>query len=321
MPLFFAREPEENICKKYLWKNLLYIFNFNLDEECLAHAWYLATDLQMYIFTPLILIPLAMNPVFGWIIACLLLFLSTAANIVTVYVKDYPATQGFFGPAKMPYKDIIVYDRLIYYAAWIRCQIYIMGLLVGWVLQKYKRIRINSLLNLACWALGAAFMLTDIFGLFHYFRGHQLPIFWRAAYSSLSKPAWGLGLTWLIVSCYYGYGGPINQFMSWNIWVPLGRLSYCAYLVHYSIITYVFALEKNPMFFSSIWQILFNYFIPVVAITGVFALLLSAMVEVPVGKLEMLLLKPKAQIKSTNKKTEPSWEIQNGFVKNSDTHF
>uniref|UniRef100_A0A914XX72 Nose resistant-to-fluoxetine protein N-terminal domain-containing protein n=1 Tax=Panagrolaimus superbus TaxID=310955 RepID=A0A914XX72_9BILA len=107
MPLFFTKNPEENICKKYLWKNLLYIFNFNLDQECLAHAWYLATDLQMYIFTPLILIPLAINPVFGWIIATILLLLSTTANIVTVYVKDYPATQAFFGPGKMSYNDIM----------------------------------------------------------------------------------------------------------------------------------------------------------------------------------------------------------------------
>lgn len=130
-------------------------------------------------------------------------------------------------------------------------------------------------------------MLTVVFGLFHYFRGHQLPLFWRAAYSSLSKPAWALGLTWIVGSCYYGYGGPINRFMSWNIWVPLGKLSYCAYLVHYPIITYVFALEKNPMYFSSIWQILYNYFVPVVAITGVFALLLAALVEVPVGKVRL----------------------------------
>lgn len=107
MPLFFTREPEEDICKKYLWKNLLYIFNFNLDEECLAHSWYLATDLQMYLFTPLILVPLAINPIFGWISALLLLFLSTAANVITVYVKKYPATQAFFGPGKMPYEDIM----------------------------------------------------------------------------------------------------------------------------------------------------------------------------------------------------------------------
>lgn len=26
--------------------------------------------------------------------------------------------------------------------------------------------------------------------------------------------------------------GPINAFMSWHIWIPLGRLSYSGYLIH-----------------------------------------------------------------------------------------
>ena len=127
-------------------------------------------------------------------------------------------------------------------------------------------------------------MLTVLFGLYHYFRGRQLPIFWRAAYSALSKPAWALGLTWIVVSSYYGYGGPINRFMSWNIWVPLGKLSYCAYLVHYPLINYIFGLEKNAIYFSSLWQIILNFVVPVIACTAVLALLLSALVEVPIGK-------------------------------------
>src|SRR5689334_1260797 len=29
----------------------------------------------------------------------------------------------------------------------------------------------------------------------------------RAMYSAFSKPAWALCLSWIIVSCFYGYGG------------------------------------------------------------------------------------------------------------------
>uniref|UniRef100_A0A914NYM0 Acyltransferase 3 domain-containing protein n=1 Tax=Panagrolaimus davidi TaxID=227884 RepID=A0A914NYM0_9BILA len=143
---------------------------------------------------------------------------------------------------------------------WIRCQVNIMGIIVGWILQRHKRIKIHPIINIGGWILGLSMMLASLFGLFHYFNGHQLLLFWMATYSFLSKPAWELGLTWLIVSCYYGYGGPINQFMSWNIWVPLGRLSYCAYLVHLPIAIYIFGLEQNEIYFSSIWQIISNYF-------------------------------------------------------------
>uniref|UniRef100_A0AC35EUY7 Nose resistant-to-fluoxetine protein N-terminal domain-containing protein n=1 Tax=Panagrolaimus sp. PS1159 TaxID=55785 RepID=A0AC35EUY7_9BILA len=304
MPLFFSPvQAPYDPCKKFLWKNMLYIFNFNNSELCLGQTWYLATDMQIFVLTPIILIPLALYPIIGWAFAILLLILSTAGNVITIYENNFPPTVTFFGADALtdPIKTMN-YIKLVYYAAWIRCQIYIMGLLVGWVLQKYKDIRINAILNFFFWAIGASIMLTVLFGLYHYNQGNPLSLFWRAAYSALSKPAWGLGLTWLIVSCYYGYGGPINQFMSWNIWVPLGRLSYCAYLVHYPLISYVYGLEKNAIYFSTL--------------TFAFALILSVMVEVPAGKLETLLLRPKSIGKNYKKDDGPSWEITKNEGKN-----
>uniref|UniRef100_A0AC35F8E5 Nose resistant-to-fluoxetine protein N-terminal domain-containing protein n=1 Tax=Panagrolaimus sp. PS1159 TaxID=55785 RepID=A0AC35F8E5_9BILA len=308
MPLLLGPGPAPyDPCTKFLWKNMLYIFNFNTSEICMGQAWYLATDMQMYVATPVILIPLALFPIAGWGIAIGLLILSTAANVITVYHYNFPPTGSLFGPDAIS-TDINReqnYFKLIYYAPWIRCQIYIMGLLVGWIL------------NLFLWIIGASLMLTALFGLYHYNQGNPLSLFWRAAYSSLSRPAWGLGLTWLVVSCYYGYGGPINQFMSWNIWVPLGRLSYCAYLVHYNLINYVYGLEKNAIYYSSLWQIILNYFIPITALSFALAMILSVLVEVPAGKLETLLLRPRPREKHFKKDDyEPSWEITNVEEKN-----
>ena len=68
------------------------------------------------------------------------------------------------------------------------------------------------MLNLVLWALAFALMLTVVLGQYDYMNGTDIkkfPIFWRAMYSAWSKPAWGLGLTWIVVSCYYGYGGKI----------------------------------------------------------------------------------------------------------------
>lgn len=102
------------------------------------------------------------------------------------------------------------YSLLIYYAAWIRCTIYIMGLLVGYFMQHVKKLKINWMINLALWALSISLMLTVLLGLRNYMNGDEVSLFWRAMYSALSRPAWGLGLTWIIVSCYYGYGGILS---------------------------------------------------------------------------------------------------------------
>jgi peptidoglycan/LPS O-acetylase OafA/YrhL len=34
-----------------------------------------------------------------------------------------------------------------------------------------------------------------------------------------------------------GHGGPVNSFLSWSVWAPLSRLTYCCYLIHMDVIT------------------------------------------------------------------------------------
>uniref|UniRef100_A0AC34FCQ4 Nose resistant-to-fluoxetine protein N-terminal domain-containing protein n=1 Tax=Panagrolaimus sp. ES5 TaxID=591445 RepID=A0AC34FCQ4_9BILA len=98
MTVFFTPQPVPyDPCKKYLWKNMLYIFNFNTADTCMGHTWYLATDMQMFVLTPIILIPLALYPFAGWIVAITLLILSTAGNVITVYENNFPPTFTLFG--------------------------------------------------------------------------------------------------------------------------------------------------------------------------------------------------------------------------------
>lgn len=48
--------------------------------------------------------------------------------------------------------------------------------------------------------------------------------------------------------------GVINDFMSWNIWIPFGRLSYSAYLVHFCVMFYVIAMGNEAPVFSGFSQ-------------------------------------------------------------------
>jgi len=53
------------VCKDNWWRNLLYINNFidgpgylDTDAMCLGQTWYLSTEMQMFLFTPLLLLPM-----------------------------------------------------------------------------------------------------------------------------------------------------------------------------------------------------------------------------------------------------------------------
>lgn len=68
-------------------------------------------------------------------------------------------------------------------------------------------------------------------------------------YDALSRVGWALALCYIIFACVHGYGGPINWFLSLQFWLPLSRLSYAIYLIHFPIILMnVLTMKQAPYF-------------------------------------------------------------------------
>jgi hypothetical protein len=44
--------------------------------------------------------------------------------------------------------------------------------------------------------------------------------------------------------------GPVDSILSWNYFVPLSKLTFCAYLVHMDVMVYHCALLKTNPYFS-----------------------------------------------------------------------
>ncbi|GMS90757.1 hypothetical protein PENTCL1PPCAC_12932, partial [Pristionchus entomophagus] len=302
-------------CSETWWVEFLYVHNWVYpQEQCLAYSWYLATDMQMFLVTPLLIIPLAIKPILGLIVAAVIFILSTAANIFLVYYYHWPAGDNWFHPTDPEQTNIEDYNMLMYDSPLIRCPIYIMGMLIGWFLQSRKELKIHPIVYLACWIISLSLMLTVLLGLHDQTNGTDIGIFWRAMYSSLSRPAWGIGLSAIVILCYYGYGGPINAFMSWHIWVPLGRLSYSSYLIHIPIIQLVLSQTKDEVYFSNFIEFFITRLVSITAVTFFFAVFWSSCFELSFGRIEKLLLggmrAPKHSIEKieTEKKEEKRWE-------------
>ena len=60
--------------------------------------------------------------------------------------------------------------------------------------------------------------------------------FSSAFYNGFHKIGWSLALAWVTFACHKGYGGPINKFLSWGLFVPLARMTYMVYLTHVGLI-------------------------------------------------------------------------------------
>lgn len=105
-------KPLQFYCEKNWWKTMLFIQNYAQPEEmvsifgfeklnwllcfqCLGHSWYIATDMQLYILSPIAILPLwkwGNKVIVPLIIICLL---SVIAIIIIFYHEGYDEVIGW----------------------------------------------------------------------------------------------------------------------------------------------------------------------------------------------------------------------------------
>ncbi|KHJ92927.1 acyltransferase [Oesophagostomum dentatum] len=282
-------EDSVQACQKQWWHNALYINNFfgNI-AECYPVTWYLAVDTQLYFVAPIFLITLALKPILG----AILLVLCAAGSIAYVYVITFrdnlPAT--VFGA--FAFQKTTAFFSEYYEKPWTRCTPYLVGIAVGYLLARGKKPRIHWLTASSAWALATAVAVASLYGPHGYIKGDDnWSEFTRGTYNNFSRIGWALAVSWVIVANHLGWGGPVATFMDHPLWKPLGRLSYCAYIVHYFVIHYVFNLDDRPAHYVSIWQTYVYRVIPVVALSYTLAFIWSCLFESPIIKLEKIFMR------------------------------
>ncbi|KYN11375.1 Nose resistant to fluoxetine protein 6 [Trachymyrmex cornetzi] len=121
----------------------------------------------------------------------------------------------------------------LYFPPWIRIGPYIIGMITGYIIRRFnKKIALKKNIIILCWILGAACNILVLFGLYK----RQISVLSTAIYVALSRTVWAIGIAWIVIMCCTEHGGIIKELLSWKIWIPLSRLTYCAYLIHPVII-------------------------------------------------------------------------------------
>ena len=255
-----AMKEKARTCREYGFRNLLYINNFYPEyDQCLDQVWYLACDMQFYILSPLIIYPLWKVPKLG------LLFVGVIYGCLTVIIGYIViAYQVPPNPAFPSNPNSFVFNTFqhFYAAPYVRFQPYLIGILVGYLLfrTKDKAVQIPHAFNLFLWEVSVATMVAVVFGLNWLRRNDGLTSpSWSnlesVIYNCFSKTAWSLALGWIVFSCHRGYGGLINDFLSWEAWIPLSKLTYCAYLNHVTIQLIVFLSMTSSIYFTDLLMV------------------------------------------------------------------
>jgi hypothetical protein len=122
---------------------------------CMGPSWYLANDMQMHTFAPILLIPLFAWPLTGYLVGGALMAVAIATNYIGFFNKlvfkilnfltctDRDKIFQSFLFIILFYSNInsivgMPYSKNLYEAPWVRCTPYVIGIFVGYFLHRMR---------------------------------------------------------------------------------------------------------------------------------------------------------------------------------------
>ncbi|RVE47464.1 hypothetical protein evm_007875 [Chilo suppressalis] len=299
---------EADTCRENWWLNLLMLSNYiNVNNMCLIVSWYIPCDFHYYVIVVIVFALYKRCSKLGVISAIILTAASVIIPGIVNYANKLHAIQLFTHEFRADPRGNQQFS-LTYVKTHTRAASYAVGFFAGCLFVKYKakeNFRISQARSLTCLCAAFAVMVFIAFlGVSYQLRSYsELE---GHLYAALNRPIWAAGVALIILTCSFGQVPLVTGFLKWYPWVPLSRLAYGIYLVHFIIIMRNVAIARNPEYYDS-----FSVFITslgVICISMLFALLLWLFIEAPANKLFVLLFKKR----STEKK-----EVSGNEVKNS----
>ncbi|XP_055616435.1 nose resistant to fluoxetine protein 6-like [Toxorhynchites rutilus septentrionalis] len=288
-------------CHQWWWTNVLFLNNYiQTDQPCLLHSWYLAADMQLYIFALCTLMmmwrwPFLKKYIFGvaigWgvVITPLIIYLTNLPPVMTEDLKLY--TEYNFGHRYFDLYQPFHHNVTIFFA----------GMMAGAIYHQYREKRkeiVNSWLLTFALVVGFCLYLVGTFtdALVVQYQPIIPPVL-LAIYATGYKHAWGLFTTAAQLKLsLINVANPIKSYFNHPFFTVLGKMCYSFYLVHFTVIVQVLAAVKHPIYGS--FRSIVEYTFTVCSWTLVYGLAICVVVEFPSNIVlrELLEEKPKKSV-------------------------
>ncbi|KAF2881369.1 hypothetical protein ILUMI_24812 [Ignelater luminosus] len=172
-----------------------------------------------------------------------------------------------------------------------RATVYIMGILLGYLLQNCKTIRLTSpqihlgnaiaLLSFCISFFGPSFM-----GSMDYIYNPR-DAAWYAAFAPIF---WCISFAWIIFTSHIGQSTLLGQLFSMRLFLITTRISYAIYLVQFPVFFYNIGITRAPETYSFLYKnIDLNEFFWIL----VYSVVLTLLFEMPFHTIRNIMLKRK----------------------------
>ena len=282
-------------CDNIWFYEVLWLDNFTTKgADCIGWVWYLANDMQFYLFAPIILWIYYNWPKWG---ISLILFLMTCSFIIQMSL----AVSMNLSMCILKYKEDFV--EYYYRRPYNRCNPYLLGLLVGilytsWVNKEdnfgfrlCKFIYNNMIIRLLMYVIGFNLMFWVVEAMYFMdVHNESITVTQDTLYLAFGRTLLVLGLAMLIFPSMIGRGRCVNWLFGRSFYGPMAKLSYGAYMVHEIYILFFLYDEHRTTYFDPPKYFLF--FFGNALITYGTACLVFVFIEGPIYALEKAFLLP-----------------------------
>ncbi|CAH0581533.1 unnamed protein product [Chrysodeixis includens] len=228
-------------CRTNWWATMTHTQNYMTPFfMCIGPSWYLAVDTQLHVLSPILLFwvllgnrKIALTALFGGLIA--ILSAATTYNFISNF-------QAF-----LLGHDDGNYFKNYYMNTLTRASPFFVGMIFGYFAKTFK-IKLRKWQVVCFWVL--ALSLSTFIMYADYATRFEFNQTVANFYNSFIRPLWALFLGSLIYMCNRGYGGPINWFLSLNVWKIHSRVSFAIYLLHEGLMTAVNHWSITPIYFT-----------------------------------------------------------------------
>ncbi|CAG9765105.1 unnamed protein product [Ceutorhynchus assimilis] len=294
-------ETENSRCKNSWWANLLYVNNYvQTDQLCMFQAWYLAADYHLFIVAPFLIYPLWKWPKPG-------VSLLVTVTIGTIILPGYITYKNELDPTILAFSPEIqdlstnYYFVTAYIKTHMRASSYFLGMIFGYLVHEmqtncYKLSAVNIWIG---WILATIFSSCSMFSIVFFLDpDYSYDAVISSIYAPLHRVAWALALGWVIVACVTDNAAIINKFLSWKIFIPLSRLTYCAYLVNGLVLIWHKGSARDAVSWTRLGlaYVLFGHLV----MTCILAFVLCICFESPIHGIEKILLRKGSRSSSSS---------------------
>lgn len=284
-------------CEKNWWSGLLYIQNIiNPSYPCYPANWYIQVDFQLFLLTPIFIIPLwKFGKKFLWIILAIIV-----ASIAYTFAIAFWYNEVYISYFLTKYS----WHRnvLIYFNTLSRASTWFFGVLLGYYLFMTKDSKkLSPKVVSMLWSVSITTIFVTIFAqLGNHTPENHSERYVIAIYQAFHRVGWDLSIGWMIIGCIK-YKGPINSFLSHKLWKPIARISYSIYVSHLTLQWLMYGSTKTSQYLSDL-DIVWKFCADLIFCTVV-GLIWYLLFEAPFNHLCRMYIKQTKVITTTTTKT------------------